>query len=675
MRILYGWLKDYVDIPETPEELADKLTMAGLTVDEILEEAEETVYEIEITANRPDGMNHLGVAREISAICDRPLKLPEVEVPEQEPDASTRAAIEIADAGLCSRYAGRVIVEVEVKPSPAWMAKRLELCGIRAIHNVADITNYVLLETGQPTHAFDLDLLGENRIIVRTARPGESLQTLDGIDRELSGEHLVIADAAKPVALAGVMGGLDTEISETTRNVLIESAWFRPSSVRKTARRFGLHTEASHRFERGTDVEATVPAADRIAALLAEFASGKVLKGVIDVYPSPSDRAAIRLRRMRLQQILGTSIPDSEVERILTALGFHVTVAGDGWNVIPPTARLDVEREIDLIEEVVRIFGYDRIANTLPQASVPPEDPPERRAANKLRSVARSLGYSETISLSFMDSRDADRFGRWQVVPLKNPLTELQDCLRNSSVPAMLRCLAWNLNRGENDVRLFEMGRLYRATNGGHEEPTILTMGATGSARPASLGDPGQPLDFFHLKADVVALLGSFSVEIDFDTKGIPTYYRQGASARITRGKETLGFLGEVDPRRLPKEKLRRSLWMAEVLLDPLFAASLRQTRFEPISKVPAVHRDLSLLVPEGTSFAEIAAAAGKPEHLVSIEPQEVFRGKQVPAGRYSLLLRTVWRKPVENLTDEEVNTHTETLVKKLAALGIQQRK
>ena len=675
MRILYSWLKDYVDIPETPEELADKLTMAGLTVDEILEEAAETVYEIEITSNRPDEMNHLGVAREISAICDRPLKAPAVEVPEEEPDASTRAAIEIADAGLCSRYAGRVIVDVEVKPSPAWMSKRLELCGIRSINNVADITNYVLLETGQPTHAFDLDLLGENRIIVRTARPGERLQTLDGIDRELSGEHLVIADAAKPVALAGVMGGLDTEISEETQNVLIESAWFQPGSVRKTARRFGMHTEASHRFERGADVEATVPAADRIAALLAEFAGGKVLRGVIDVYPSHSDRAAIRLRRGRLKQILGASIPDAEVERILAALGFGVAGAGAGWNVIPPAGRLDVEREIDLIEEVVRIFGYDRLANTLPQASVPPEDPPERRAANKLRSVARSLGYSETISLSFMDSRDAARFGRWQAVPLKNPLTELQDCLRNSSVPAMLRSLVWNLNRGENDVRLFEMGRLYRATNGGHEEPAILTMGATGSARPASLGDPGQPLDFFQLKADVEALLGAFSVEFGFDAEDIPAYYRQGASARITRGDETLGFLGSIDARCLPEEKVRHSLWVAEVLIDPLFAASLRQTRFEPISRVPAVYRDLSLLVPEGTSFAQIIAAAGKPEHLVSIEPQEIFRGRQVPAGRYSLLLRTVWQKPAESLTDEEVNAQTQTVVKKLAALGIQQRK
>ena len=675
MRILYSWLKDYVDVPETPEELADKLTMTGLTVDEIFEEAAETVYEVEITANRPDAMNHLGAAREISAICNRPLKPLAIEVPEQEPDASTRAAIEIADAGLCSRYVGRVIVDVEVKPSPAWMAKRLERCGIRSINNVADITNYVLLETGQPTHAFDLDMLGGNRIIVRTARPGESLQTLDGIDRELSCEHLVIADAAKPVALAGVMGGLDTEISEKTRNVLIESAWFQPSSVRKTARRFGMHTEASHRFERGADVGATVPAADRIAALLTEFAGGKVLQGVIDVYPSPSERAAIRLRRARLKQILGASIPAAEVERILTALGFHVTVAGDGWNVIPSTARLDVEREIDLIEEVVRIFGYDRVAHTLPQASVPPEDPPERRAANELRSVACSLGYSETIALSFMDSRDAARFGRWQVVPLKNPLTELQDCLRNSSVPAMLRSLAWNLNRGENDVRLFEMGRLYRATNGGHEEPAILTMGAIGSARPASLGDPGQPLDFFHLKADVGALLGAFSVELDFDTEDIPTHYRQGASARITHGNETLGFLGEVDPQCLPEEKLRRPLWVVEVLLDPLLAASLPQTRFEPISKVPAIHRDLSLLVPEGTSFAQITAAAGKPEHLVSIEPQEIFRGKQVPAGRYSLLLRTVWQKPAESLTDEEVNAHTETVVKKLAALGIQQRK
>ncbi|MDA1314816.1 MAG: phenylalanine--tRNA ligase subunit beta [Acidobacteria bacterium] len=675
MRILYSWLKDYVDIPETSQELADKITMAGLTVDEIFEQDGEFIYEVEITANRPDAMNHLGVAREIAAVCDRPLKPPVVKVPEQEPAAATRAAIEIVDPKLCTRYAGRVVVDVEVKPSPEWMAKRLELCGIRAINNIADITNYVLLETGQPTHAFDLDLLAGNQIIVRTALPGESLQTLDGVDRKLSDEHLVIADAARPVALAGVMGGLDTEISAKTRSVLIESAWFQPSSVRKTARGFGMHTEASHRFERGADVGATVPAADRIAALLAELAGGTVLKGVIDIYPSPADRAAISLRRARLDQLLGVSIPAAEVERILNALGFRVTRAADDWEVIPPTARLDVEREIDLIEELIRIYGYDRVANTLPKAGVPPEDPPDRRAAGALRSIAHSLGYSETVALSFMDSREAARFGRWQVAPLKNPLTELQDCMRNSAVPAMLRCLAWNLNRGEHNVRLFEIGRLYRATDSGHDEPAILTMGASGAARPASLGDPGQALDFYHLKADVAALLDTFPADISYDTEGIPAYYREGAAARISNGTKTLGFLGEIDPESLPEEKFRQPLWLAELLLDPLFAASVRETCFEPLPKVPAVHRDLSLLVPEGTPFATISSAVGKPEHLVSIEPREIFRGKQVPAGRYSLLLRTVWRKPNESLTDEEVNAYTESVVNNLTALGIEQRK
>jgi len=681
MRILYSWLKDYVEVPETPQELADKLTMAGLTVDEVFEQDGELVYEVEITANRPDAMNHLGVAREIAAVCDRPLKLPVVKVPEQEPAASTRAAIEIVDPRLCTRYAGRVVVDVEVKPSPKWMAKRLEHCGIRAINNIADITNYVLLESGQPTHAFDLDLLGGNQIIVRTALPGESLRTLDGVDRKLSDEHLVIADAARPVALAGVMGGLDTEISGKTRNVLIESAWFQPGSVRATSRGFGMHTEASHRFERGADVGATVAAADRIAALLAELAGGKVLKGIIDVYPSPAARAAIRLRRPRLDQILGTSIPDAEVERILAALGFAAGPAGDGWpdldgwNVTPSTARLDVEREIDLIEELIRIYGYDRVPNTLPKAGIPPEDPPERRASSTLRSIAHSLGYSETVALSFMDSREAARFGRWEVALLKNPLTELQDCMRNSAVPAMLRSLAWNLNRGEHDVRLFEIGRLYRATGGGHEEPAILTMGATGSARPSSLGDPGQPFDFYHLKADVGALLDTFPADISYDTGGIPAYYREGAAARISKGTETLGFLGEIDPESLPEEKFRQPLWVAEILLDPLFAAPMREPRFEPLPKVPAVHRDLSLLVPEGTPFARISSAVGKPEHLISIEPREIFRGKQVPAGRYSLLLRTVWQKSSESLTDEEVNAYTENVVKNLTALGIEQRK
>ena len=675
MRILYSWLRDYVDIPEPPEELADVLTMAGMAVDEIVEEDGETVFEVEITANRPDAMNHLGIAREVAAVRNRPLRPPVVEVPEVEPAASTRAAIEINAPELCTRYAGRVVTDVEVKPSPEWMAKRLELCGIRAINNIADITNYVLLESGQPTHAFDLDLLGQNKIIVRTALPGERLQTLDGVDRALSDDHLVIADAARPVALAGVMGGLDTEISGKTRNVLIESAWFQPSSVRKTARQFGMHTEASHRFERGADVGATVAAANRIAAFLAELSSGSVLKGVIDIYPSPADRATIRLRRKRLKQIVGASIPDAEVVRILAALGFAVSAADEGWDLTPPTARLDVSREIDLIEEVVRIYGYGRIANTLPKASVPPDDPPERRAANELRSAARSLGYSETVALSFMNSADAARYGRWKAVPLKNPLTELQDVMRNSAVPAMLRALAWNLNRGEHDVRLFEIGRLYRSTSDGHEEPAVLTLGATGSARPASLGDPGKALDFYDLKADVSALLGAFAADLGFDTEALPPYYRQGVSARITRGTEVLGFLGEVDPQSIPEEKLRQEVWIAEVLLDPLFAASLPMARHKALPKVPGIHRDLSLLVPEGTTFAKIAAAVGKPEHLVSIEPREIFRGKQVTAGRYSLLLRTVWRKPMESLTDEEVNAFTERVVEKLTALGIEQRK
>lgn len=675
MRVLYSWLKDYVDIPETPEDLADKLTMCGLTVDEIFNEDGETVYEVEITANRPDAMNHLGVAREIAAVCDRPLKLPVVEVPEQDAEATSRAAIEIADPELCTRYAGRVVVDVEVKPSPEWMAKRLDLCGIRAINNIADITNYVLLETGQPTHAFDLDLLDGNQIIVRAALPGESLQTLDGVDRQLTDEHLVIADASRPVALAGVMGGLDSEISEKTLNVLIESAWFQQSSVRATAKRFGMHTEASHRFERGADVRATVPAADRIAAFLVELAGGKVLKGVIDVYPSPTNRETIPLRRARIKRMVGASIPDAEVERILTALGFQITSVADGWDVVPPTARLDVEREIDLIEEVVRIYGYDRIENTLPKVSVPPEDASERRAANEVRSVARALGYNETIALSFMDSRDAARFGRWDVVPLKNPLTELQDCMRNSSVPAMLRALAWNLNREEHDVRLFEIGRLYRATDNGHDEPTILTLGASGAVRPATLGDAGEPLDFYHLKADVARVLDTFKAEIGFDRTDVPSYYRQGVSARITMGTETLGFLGEIDPAALPDEKFRQPLWVAEIVLDSVFAAPPETVRFQPLAKVPAIHRDLSLLVPEGTAFAAVAAAVGKPEHLVSVAPQEIFRGKQVPEGRYSLLLRTAWQKPDASLTDQEVNTYTDSVVKSLTTLGIEQRK
>ena len=675
MRILLSWLEDFVEIRESPNELAETLTMAGLAVDAVETADGETVFELDITANRPDAMNHFGVAGEIAALYRRPLKRPATDVPETDPPVAERAAIEIWDSDWCARYSGRVALGVEIKPSPGWLRRRIEQCGVRSINNVADLTNYVLLEMGHPTHAFDLDLLEDSKIIVRRAKSGETLRTLDGEDRKLTGDHLVIADGKRPVALAGVMGGEDTEISATTRNVLLESAWFQPGSIRRTSRHFGMHTDASHRFERGADVGATVRAVDRIASLLGRVSPGSVLRGVLDPYPHKMACSRILLRRSTLKRILGIDIPDDDVLRILAALGFPTVAKPEGWEMVSPTHRLDVGREIDVVEEVIRIHGYGRLPLRLPAGAMAPAEAPFAAEEKSIRATARSLGYDETIAYAFISSAEARQFSSSDPVALRNPLSETQDVLRNTSVPSILRALEWNLNRNETNVRLMEIGRLYRAGKGEYEEPRILTLGVTGLARPESIGDAGKPFDLYELKSDVEAVLARFDVKPSYETMDLPAYYLAGHAARVTDDGQVLAYLGEVDPESLQGRKIRQSVFVAEIFLDTITRSSLRGPRYQPLPRVPAVHRDFSLLVPEGTAFQDIRSAVGEPEYLVRLEPREVFRGEQVPAGFYSLLLRAAWQKMTESLTDQEVNRYAEQLVAALTdRLKIQQR-
>ena len=676
MRILFSWLRDFVEIRETPDELADALTMAGMAVETVEDRGGETIFEMDITSNRPDTLNHFGMAREVAAILGRPLKAPGVEVPAGSLAAGSKVSLSILEPSLCRRYSARVLLGVAIKPSPDWMRKRLELCGIRAINNIADLTNYVLLEIGHPTHAFDLDRLAGARIVVRSARAGEVLRTLDGVDRTLGPDNLVIADARKPVALAGVMGGLDTEVSDATKNVLIESAWFQPASIRRTARHFGMHTEASHRFERGADIEATPWAADRIAGLLGSISSGSVLEGLLDEYPGRWDESAVSLRRSSIKRMLGVEVPNGDVERIVRALGFDVQETNEGWRLHVPSFRLDVAREIDVIEEIARVYGYDKFPPRLPEARTVPATVPFREEEKQLRETARSLGYDETIGYSIISSAEAERFGSWEAVPLKNPLTELLDVMRNSSVPPMLKAIEWNLNRNEADLRLMEIGRLYRCQNGEYSEPRVMTLGATGLSRPACLGDDGKPFNFHELKSDVEALLAPFDlVGTAYEDREVPAHYLTGFSARVVSDGKVVAWLGQLDPHIAEDRKIRQPVFLAEIFLDPLAEVSLRRMSHRPLPRVPAVHRDFSLLVPEGIRFAEISSAIGEQPHLVLLRPLEIFRGAQVPEGRYSLLLRAAWQKPDESLTDEEVGEYARQLVEGLGRkLGVEQR-
>lgn len=676
MRILLSWLRDFVEVKESPRDLAHALTMAGMAVDAVEDAGGDTVFEFDITSNRPDAMNHFGMAREVASIFGRPLHRPSCDFAESAQPAEKVAWVDIEDQESCMRYVGRVFSGVQVQPSPDWMRRRLELCGVRSINNLADLTNYVLLEIGQPTHAFDLDTLAERRIVVRRARPGESLVTLDGQERELSPEHLAICDADKPVALAGVMGGAATEITGETRTMLLEAAWFKPSRVRRASRQFKLFTEASHRFERGADWEAAVWATDRIATLLTRVGAGTVLRGRVDCYPTPRELETMRLDRDRIARHLGVSIGDSEVESILTSLGFDPIADSGGWTVRRQSHRLDVAREIDLIEEVARVYGFDRIPSTLPAVGVAPKETPRATEDARMRAAVRGLGYDETIGFSFLSSEDARQFGCPPGVALRNPLSKLWDVMRTSAVPTVVRAIERNLRRHQPRVRLAEFGRVYERTPSGYAEPNVLTLGVSGAVRQLAWSEAVRPTSFYDLKGDVSALLAPFATgELRFDANDLPPYYSNGHAAAVHANGVLLARFGEISARITSERKIRQPLWVAEIFLDRVYELGLRAPSHRRLPKVPAVSRDFSLLVPDNVEFAAVRQAVGQMPDLVSLEPVEVFRGKNVPTGRYSLLLRASWQRLDESLTDEEVNAFADAVREALKAkLGIEAR-
>ncbi|MGZ6176167.1 MAG: phenylalanine--tRNA ligase subunit beta, partial [Candidatus Binataceae bacterium] len=713
-------------------KLADDLTLAGISVESIEGEGARTVYDVDFTPNRVDAMNHYGVARDASAIYDRELKPIAPTLVEIDPELSwqtsetlqklspserriaiekIRAAanqasfqIEIEDPQGCARYIARVIRGVNIAPSPENIAQRLELLGSRAINNVADASNYALQEIGHPTHCFDLDLLEGGKIVVRRARAGEKLKTLDGVDHVLHPDDLVIADAAKPVALAGVMGGFDSMITEKTRNVLIESAWFDPASIRRTARRHAMHTDASHRFERGADIGITPTACARVAELILETAGGQLEGAEIDAYPRTITRPALTLRRSEVRRHLGQDIPDTEIARILRRLGFGVTPgrttaaapvqsvapAGTGgahaavaeevadFTMQVPTWRLDVEREIDLIEEVARIYGFDRFPNTLPGFVGGVIELPDARKDAKLRASLLGLGYNEAVSLSFISHADAQRFSSATPVEIANPISEEASVLRTSMVPSMLNMLAYNLNRGNADVRLFESGKTYESAGSHTEEQRRLCLGATGAAIPSSVHAPGRPYSFFDLKGDMEALLGAFQYSSLYFDANAPDYYHPGRSARAVLDGTTVARFGQLHPQVAAERKLRLSaqevpgIYIAEIDLERLYRHELRKVRYQPVPRFPAVARDFSFIFDDPVTFERIqnAVAALRIPELRALVAVEIFRGGNIPAGKYSVLLRATFQSAERTLRDDEVALWSQQIIKSLESLG-----
>jgi phenylalanyl-tRNA synthetase beta chain len=703
MKLSPQWIRDFVDLAVDDRQLAEDLTAVGIAVEGINGTGPNTVFEMEIGTNRPDAMNHYGVAREAAAIYDLPLKALD---PKHSSAAKTSSAhdgttevvpfpnnpfpITVEEPQLCPRFSARVIRGTTIKPSPKKIAHRLQLLDQRPISNAVDATNYVLWEMGKPTHVFDMDLLEGGRLIIRKAKKGEKLKTLDGVERTLTAEDLVVADAKRPVGLAGVMGGFDTMITEKTKNILIESAWWDPGIVRKMSRRHGIHTDASHRFERGADFESTVLSCDLVAKLILESGGGELSGDTIDVVSRQIDQAPIVLRVSEVQRILGGHLTGGHVFHILKKLGFWLIPEGQAdaeFRVQIPSWRLDVEREIDLIEEVARLHGYDKFENTLPAYSGAVRDLPNADMDATFRERALALGYNEAVSLTFISHADAEQFSSAAVLELENPLSEEASVMRTSLAPGMLDMLAWNLNRDLDSVRLFEMGRTYEMRGSERIEPARACLGATLAAVKTSL-PAGGVLDvskgeraaaaeaFRSLKGDVENLLAVFAYkQLSFDRE-TAEYFHPGRSARVLLDGSVVAQFGQISEDVKATRKLRQDIFLAELDLEELHKRGLRTVWFAPLGKYPAVERDFSFVFADEVEFDAMRRAVFRLAiaELRGFEPIEVFRGGTIEAGKYSILLRARLQSDEATLRDEQIAQWAEKIVKALRELGGVQR-
>ncbi len=675
MRISYHWLKEFVDFDLSPSELATQLTMIGLAVDAVTPQGDDQILEFDLTSNRPDCLSHLGIAREIAALTGKPLRLPGRQLEEAAQKTSAVTSVEILEPALCPRYTARIIKGVRVGPSPDWLARRLEALGQRSINNVTDVTNYVLLELGHPLHAFDFNRLAGRRIVVRRARADEKLTTLDGVERRLTPEMLVIADAERPVALAGVMGGADSEISDSTTDVLLESAYFAPHSIRQTARALGMQTEASYRFERGTDYEAVARASDRAAELIAEVAGGEVLSGIIDLYPQKLTRGPIRFRCARYHELTGLPIELKEAEQRLRSLGLAVKTdqAADALSAVAPSWRVDLAIEEDLIEEVVRLVGYDRLKTRLPGSSGAGAYLQGEQQRRIVRRTLAAMGYHEAISFSFVNARtdallsEAPSEAR---LVLQNPIDETQSQMRTTLLGGLLEAVARNLNRGTRNVRLFELGKCFLDTGGERpQEGERLGLVATGARNEASWEAASERVDFYDLKGAIEAIGENLGLKnFTFTPTSQLSYLHPGRAAVISLNGRDVGRAGQLHPRVAASYKFKQPVFVAELDFEALLALEPTEVRYRPLPRFPTVVRDLSLLVDEEVAYCRIEQAIaelGLPE-LVGIRLFDLYTGKELPPGKRSLALSLRYRASDHTLTEIEINALHERVVETL---------
>jgi phenylalanyl-tRNA synthetase beta chain len=648
-------------------------TPVGVPLQEVLG-GKDTIFDVSVTPNRSDCLSIIGIAREVAAICAKPLTYPTITLEEDGAAVDSLGAVTIEDAVRCPRYAARILEGVSIGPSPAWLCECLEAVGLRSINNIVDVTNYVLMEMGQPLHAFDFDQLAEHRIVVRTARAGERFSTLDGVERALFDDTLLICDGRKPVAIAGIMGGLESEITPSTTRVLIESAYFQPRGIRRTSKKLGLRTESSYRFERSVDPEGLIRALDRAAQLMLEVGGGKLAAGRIDVYPSPFIRPTITVRVDRANRFLGTSFSAAEIAGILRSIEIEVSPEENGQlQVVAPAFRQDIVREVDVFEEIARCAGYNTISSTCPEASIyAPAPDSHLLTRERVRPALTGFGFFEVINYSFISMQSLlnlrlppdDR--RTQPIRVQNPLTEEQAVLRTSLIPGLALTAQRNLDRRNENLRFFELSKVFLpAEQELPEERYHLSGLLTGLRIPQLLYGEGEKVDYTDVKGIVEAVLSMFNLHnCQFRREQLEPYVDPWDAASVFRGEQRIGTLGGLHPEVAMSFDFKWPVYIFELDFDLLCQLQEVRPFYQQLPRFPAVVRDMALVVEErlpAQDPLDLILARQEPL-LEQAEMFDLYRNRQLGEGRKSVGYRLVYRAQDRSLTDEEVNAIHENL-------------
>jgi phenylalanyl-tRNA synthetase beta chain len=684
MKVQVDWLKEYTEIDVPTDELGHVLTMAGLEIEshetvELPDGEKSEVLELNVTPNRGYCLSHIGVAREVSALLNKSLKLPDplkaLESVWGVVKVEERVSVENMEPKLCPRYCALVIENVKVGPSPKWLKDRLTAIGLRPINNIVDITNFVMMEYGQPLHAFDRDLLAGNKIIIRRAKKGEPFASLDGTELKLEPDALVIADGEKPVALAGIMGGTNCQVSEITCHVVLESACFDPTTVRKGSKKYGLRSDSSYRFERGVDWNGVVSAQARAALMIKELAGGEICLGRVDIYPQEQKPIFVSLRMSRLNQLLGASFNSEQVQDILFRLGMEVLNQSENMEVKIPSFRPDLLREVDLIEEIARIDGFDKVDTVYPVAGVRPvRISAKQNIIKKVREVFCCAGFAETVHYSFIECVVAEEFKtafaseRNRVIALKNPLSSEYDTMRTSLLPGLLKTAGLNLSKGQKPLKLFEVGSVYFSdSNGARTEKAVLSAIVLGPYELTPWKPRGGDYDFYDLKGTLEMLITHLHLKLEIFPDSRP-FLLPDKSVRVQISDKELGFLGQMAPEQNLVGELGQNVYALELDLGALEKSASSSLQFKPIPKFPETYRDISILVDRSVTSqkaADVILKTGSPL-IRKVELYDHFEGKKIQADKKSLTFALSFQSAERTLSDDEVNPLFEKIVQTL---------